>query len=235
MNFKTAIILIIGAGLWACSSVNTISVNSQLVELNSGSGSSRSIDSLIRPYKDSLSKQMDEVIGHSDFNFTVSRPGSNLTNWVADAIFVNQTKTVKLSQPIMCLLNTGGIRSTLNVGDITIGDIYKLMPFDNEIVWVELPVSVLPEIEEYLKRSGGEPISNAHLTNGKLQLDSWRENSTHFWVITSDYLLNGGDKMNFFLKKTNVNQTGKLMRDALIDEVKEQKILNQDTVIRIQL
>ena len=45
-----------------------------------------------------------------------------------------QTKNVKLAQPIFCLLNTGGLRSSIGKGTVSLGDIYKLMPFDNTIV-----------------------------------------------------------------------------------------------------
>lgn len=226
-------IFIIGAGLLACSSVNTISVDPGSVKLDASHSSNSTIDSLIMPYKDSLSVEMNVVIVKSEVDFVVGRPSSNLGNWVADAIFVNQTKTVRLSIPTFCILNTGGIRASLNKGDITVGDMYKLMPFDNEIVWVKLPISVLPEIEEYLIKSGGEPISGAIMNKGKLEIGSWREEATHIWVITSDYLMNGGDKMTFFQKKEDVNLTGKLMRDALITEAKEQGVLAEDTTIRI--
>ncbi|MEY3237794.1 MAG: hypothetical protein RI883_1895 [Bacteroidota bacterium] len=233
MKFKFISIFFIGAGLWACSSVNTLIVHSDTDKMDNEHVSNVHIDSVIMPYKDSLSLEMNEIIAASLIDFSVKRPNSNLGNWVADALFVNQTKTVRLSTPIICLLNTGGIRSTINKGDITIGDMFKLMPFDNEIVWVELPVSVIPEIEEYLKKSGGEPISNCMLKNGKLVFNNWNENASTFWVITSDYLMNGGDKMAFFSKKINVNNTGVLMRDALITEARIQTVLQEDTIIRI--
>jgi 2',3'-cyclic-nucleotide 2'-phosphodiesterase (5'-nucleotidase family) len=147
--------------------------------------------------------------------------------WVANALFVNQTKNVRLTQPVVCLLNTGGIRSSIGKGNVTLGDMYKVMPFDNTIVWVELPIEVLPEIEAYLNKSGGEPMANLILKEGKLSITNSPENPTHFWVITSDYLLNGGDKMNFFSKRTNLNETGKLLRDVLIEEARSQgKLMN---------
>jgi 2',3'-cyclic-nucleotide 2'-phosphodiesterase (5'-nucleotidase family) len=155
-------------------------------------------------------------------------------NWVADAIFVNQTRTIRLSQPLICLLNTGGIRSSIGKGNVTLGDIYKVMPFDNTLIWVELPVSVIPEIEAYLKKSGGEPIANCKLINGKLEINGIRENSTHFWILTSDYLMNGGDKMEFFQKKTNINSTGKLLRDILIEELKNQGTMVEDGELRVK-
>jgi hypothetical protein len=45
--------------------------------------------------------------------------------------------------------------------------------------------------------------------------------------------MNGGDKMAFFSKREEVNLTGRLMRDALITEAKEQGTLYVDTISRI--
>ena len=230
---KLLSIFFIGAGLLACSSVNTLSVNSKTEKLNDAFQANSHIDSLIQPYKDSLSIEMNVVIAEASTDFIVERPGSNLGNWVADAIFVNQTRTVRLSDPVLVLLNTGGLRASLNKGPITIGDIFKLMPFDNELVWVKLPMSVLPEIQAYLIKSGGEPLANAQMDKGILKLNGGKEDATYFWVITSDYLKNGGDKMTFFSKAEDVMLTGKVIRNCLIDEAKLQGILIEDTVKRI--
>lgn len=230
---KLVSIFFIGAGLWACSSVNTLSVKSNTEKLTDSYEANSHIDSLIQPYKDSLSVEMNIVIAEATTDFIVERPGSNLGNWVADAIFVNQTRTVRLSDPVLVLLNTGGLRASLNKGPITIGDIFKLMPFDNELVWVKLPMSVLPEIQAYLIKSGGEPIANAQMEKGILTLNGGKEGATHFWVITSDYLKNGGDKMTFFTKAEDVLLTGKVIRNCLIDEAKSQGVLIEDSVKRI--
>jgi 2',3'-cyclic-nucleotide 2'-phosphodiesterase (5'-nucleotidase family) len=232
---KYIFIFIIGAGLLACSSVNTVFVSENNTQIEASLGGNTKVDSIIQPYKDSLEKEMSEVIATSLYDYAVARPGSALGNWVADAIFVNQTKHVRLSIPIFCLLNTGGIRSTLNEGEVTLGDLYKLMPFDNEVVWVKLSAEQLPSIEEYLSVSGGEPISNATMSYGKLNLNGWTQNTTEFWVITSDYLKNGGDKMSFFSKALEVNNTGKLLRDVLIEEARNQGTLLLDTTLRIEL
>jgi 5'-nucleotidase len=230
---KYIYIFIVGAGLLACSSVNTFFVSENNIPIDATLVRNSKIDSIIQPFKDSLEQEMSEVVAISNFNYVVARPGSALGNWVADALFVNQTKNVRLSIPIFCLLNTGGIRSTINKGEITLGDFYKLMPFDNEVVWVKLSKDQLPLIEEYLQFSGGEPIANASILEGKLILNAWTPNTTEFWVITSDYLKNGGDKMSFFANALEVNSTGKLMRDVLIEEARCQGTLLLDTTIRI--
>jgi 2',3'-cyclic-nucleotide 2'-phosphodiesterase (5'-nucleotidase family) len=232
--FKFFLTIIIGASLSACSSYLMINSKKNQEPISNEIKGNETLSDEIKPYKDSLDKKMNEVLGKSETDFIVARPSSNLMNWFADAVFVNQTRNVRLAQPLICLFNTGGIRSSIGKGDVTLGDIYKIMPFENTLVWVELPVSVIPEIESFLTQSGGEPIANCKLINGKINVNGLNENSTHFWVITSDYLLNGGDKMEFFKKKTNLISTGKLLRDILIEEVKEQGTLIENSELRFQ-
>jgi len=227
-------VVFIVASLFACSSHIRIHELSKKSKVDASISSSLKIDELIQPYKDSLDKEMNQVIGFSKDNFEIQRPSSSLMNWCADAIFANQTRNIKLAQPIFCLLNTGGLRSTIGKGTVSIGDIYKLMPFDNTIVWVELPISSIAEIEKYLGQSGGEPIANAKLENGKLLINGNNEKITHFWVLTSDYLMNGGDKMSFFEQRTNAIMNGKLLRNAFIEEVKSQDTLIFNEELRIK-
>ena len=227
-------VVFIVASLFACSSHIRIHELSKKSKIDASISSSLKIDKLIQPYKDSLDKEMNQVLGFSKDNFEIQRPSSSLMNWCADAIFANQTKNIKLAQPIFCLLNTGGLRSTIGKGTVSLGDIYKLMPFDNTIVWVELPISSIAEIEKYLSQSGGEPIANAKLENGKLLINGNNEKMTHFWVITSDYLMNGGDKMSFFEQRTNAIMNGKLLRNAFIEEVKSQGTLIFNEEVRIK-
>jgi 2',3'-cyclic-nucleotide 2'-phosphodiesterase (5'-nucleotidase family) len=230
---KTFIVICIGAGLLACSSVTEVILKPSIVKLDATYQSNSSIDSIVRPYKDSLAKEMNIVIGNSTQNFFTGRPNGTMNNWFADAVFVNQTYNVRLSEPVMCLFNVGGIRSSFNKGSITVGDVFKVMPFDNELVWVKLPISAIKSIETYLTKSGGEPLANAKLIQGKLQLIGFNSQTKFFWVITSDYLLNGGDKMDFFQQKIEVNYTNKLLRSALLEEVKKQGVLVVDSTARV--
>lgn len=216
---KYFILILSGAGLLACSSVNTISVTADEVPVTAEYEKSNRIDSIISPYRVELESEMLEVIAHADSDFTKNRPNGSLNNWSADAIFNAVKDSVSNEYPIFCLLNVGGLRNPISKGDVLLQDIYKLMPFDNEIVIVKMPISSLVEIESYLKQSGGEPISGINLLNGKFEIDS--ENQ-FFWIVTSDYLFNGGDKMYFFEKNSEVIRTGILMRDAMILEAKSQ-------------
>ncbi len=227
MKLKNSILIFAGAGLWACSSHLVINTNQSKELVSNEITNDTAINNFITPFKDSLDKRMNEVLAAADVDFIVQRPSSNLMNWVANALYTNQTRNLRISsQPVVCLLNTGGIRSSIGKGNVTLGDIYKVMPFDNTVVWVELPIGILPEIESFLNKTGGEPMANLTLKEGKLSITNSPKNPTHFWIITSDYLMNGGDKMTFFDKRTNVNQTGKLLRDILIEEARNQGTLS---------
>ena len=219
------IVILLGAGLLACSSVSVKYGSGTKIAVDDTYAPNEEVESMIRPYRDSMQAEMNVVIARADTNFIVERPCGNLNNWVADAILQSQIGQARLEAPTFCLLNTGGIRATLNKGNITIGDIFKIAPFDNEIVWVKMPIAALQLIENYLIKSGGEPIAGASMKDGQLVVDGVNEATTHCWIITSDYLYNGGDNMSFFQQKLDVSFTGILMRDALIHEAKHQGVL----------
>ncbi len=193
------------------------------------------LETEISPYRDTLNLSMNVVIGQSGENMIKNRPCSALNNWIADALLNDQDSLSKILKPNMVLLNMGSIRSSINQGGVTLGDIYTLMPFDNEVVWVKLPISVLKDIEDYIRASGGEPIANAVFNKSGLSLLGEQEQTDVFWVLTSDYLLNGGDRMTFFEQKLEVLYTGRLLRDSFIDEVKKQGNLKIDKNCRIDV
>lgn len=231
MRFRIVALLLFILG--ACASTDTIAVHPEMIAVKADTIPKSEFSAIIDPYRDSLKGEMNRVVGYAPLHMMASRPSSSLMNWVADAVFADQTRTVRLSTPTFCLLNKGGIRSTINKGEITFGDVFKLMPFDNQIVWVQLPIECLVDIEDFIRATGGEPIANARVENGKLMVNGMREGVTHFWVITSDYLMNGGDKATFFSKRTEVNRTGRLVRDALMSEIELVGTVIADTTVRI--
>ena len=227
-------LLIIGAGLTACTNSLYIQTGPQ-IDIAESTKKSLAIDEIIEPYRKELAQKMDVEIAWSEVNFIVKRPSSNLMNWMADAVYTHQTKNLKLAYPVFCLLNTGGIRSSVGIGPVLLGDLYKLMPFDNSIVWAKLPISELDTIEAYLTESGGEPISNIEVINNRIILNGFeREKVSFFWVITSDYLYNGGDHMDFFQESIETLQTNLLIRDILIEEASIQGVLVNDEITRIK-
>ncbi len=230
-----SILFLIGASLVACSSHLVVLPSSGKTAILENNPDQTAINEVIQPYKDSVEKAMSVILATSPVDFESGRPNSLLGNWTADALFANQTRTVRFSEPVFCLLSVGGLRAAIGKGNVSRGDIFRLMPFDNQVVWMRMPIASLMKIEAYLIQSGGEPISNAQLIQGKLVLNGIQENTTHFWVITSDYLANGGDRMDFFLDAIERQAKPQLLRDIFMSECQFQGELIASPEKRIQL
>jgi 2',3'-cyclic-nucleotide 2'-phosphodiesterase (5'-nucleotidase family) len=223
-------ILLIGAGLSACSSYSYKVFNAQRIDVKTPVEKDPEVDSLVAPFRRALALEMNRVIGESTADMQVARPNSTLGQWVTDIVLQfgkdslvnNQTEQL----PVIALLNTGGIRASLSKGPLTVGDIYKLMPFDNQLIALKLPVNQLAEIEAYLQKTGGEPIAGFTVVNGKIVIDNLAE-SNYLWVITTDFLANGGDKMLFFQSATEKILSPVLLRDLLLREVERTGTINQ--------
>ena len=198
----------------------------------------QSIHNLISPYKDSLSAIMSEVITHSDTEMKriKTEPETLLGNFVADLVFNYGSKQTTSTD--FCLLNFGGLRNSLPKGNITVKDIFKLMPFENNLVNITMSYDSLISLTNYLAKEGGQPISNAKIIIqdtickefwvGDKQITS-TQISDNFTVITSDYLANGGDHMVFFLNPIKREPLNIKLRDAILNHCRNTELI-QSTI-----
>ncbi len=199
----------------ACKETGNIYVSSQLIPITDTISPKTNIDSIISPYRTAMDEQMSKVLGYAACDHQKERPEGNLGNLVADLVFENALIDFKDSSGvrIITLLNHGGLRAPINKGEIQLRNVYELMPFDNEIVYLKLRAEKFSEIYSYLKVSGGEPFSGFSNADSLSIID--------FWVVTSDYLADGGDRMNFFLEPLAYHRTGRLLRDEIINYISQ--------------
>ena len=184
-----------------------------------------SILDIYTPYKERLDSIMNEVLCYSPYFLEKKKPEARLNNWMADVCFEHTKKNYIVD---FCLLNYGGIRATLPKGPITRKNIFQLMPFENELVIVEIPDSSFTKALNYLKISGGHPISNLQVTITDNQISHSLPHKKTVRIVTSDYLANGGDKMYFFSDSLSMLKTNLKIRDVLLSECK-----SIDTLITI--
>ena len=125
-------------------------------------------------------------------------------------------------------INFGGIRSYIPKGDITVGKIFELMPFDNLVVLQDLTGLQLKLFLARVCEKGGWPVSIGLTYSikdkklGDALIDDKPIDDTAIYTIAnSDYIANGGDNCDMLktIAKQNINY---LMRDALIEYVKLQ-------------
>ena len=93
------------------------------------------------------------------------------------------------------------------------------MPFENELIILELDRESYLELLRYITKRGGEPFSGIKIImdeNGAILSQSLDLSNNKVKVLTSDYLANGGDKMSFFTGKKQ-ELVGIKVRDAIIN------------------
>jgi len=200
------------------------------------------VEGIIKPYRVKMEKDMNKLVAFSEQELFKSKPSGTLNNAVADMVFESLSENTNFEIDF-CLLNYGGLRRPLPKGEILKSDVFQLMPFQNEAVIVKVNADGMKNFFKYLYFSGGQPVSALKVTyidsinfNAKIQNQEW-DSSKSYWVLTSDYTANGGDKMNFFAQRDSVIMTGILLRDAMFDYLEKLKnnnvSLKADTVQRI--
>lgn len=184
-----------------------------------------SLANLILPYQNKLDHKMNEIVGKTAQELNKQKPESTLGNLLADATLEMSLKYFE-TKPDIAIINYGGIRvPNLAKGDITLGQVYELMPFDNYVVMLKIDGNTLQEVFDLMAAQGGWPIAGARYTisEGKAK-EIFINNSAIktdyiYSIVLSDYLANGGDNMQM-LKKFPQENENILLRDLFISYFK---------------
>ncbi|GAA3946771.1 5'-nucleotidase C-terminal domain-containing protein [Hymenobacter algoricola] len=178
----------------------------------------------IAPYHQKVVEQMGEVLGTAPVAIAKNPGESPLANFVGDIQRLRASQV--LGRPIdIGVMTNGGLRAGLPAGAITLGSVFELMPFENELVVLEVPGTVAQQLFDYAARlkmalsnvtyavgADGKPASI--LIGGKPF-----EPGKTYSVAISDYLAGGGDQMVFF-KAVKPLSTGVLLRNAIADHIR---------------
>lgn len=192
---------------------------------------------------------LDQVIAHSvnklDGERAVVRASeSNLGNLITDAM-------LHASDANIALTNGGGIRASIEEGEITIGDVITVLPFGNFIVTLEVTGEELKAALEV--GAGGYPAAHgafAHVAgvsytinaskikgerveNVKINNEDLKLNATYI-LATNDFIAAGGDGYTMLADNTIINHASSL-DDALIAYLKHLGTVNVETENRITI
>jgi 2',3'-cyclic-nucleotide 2'-phosphodiesterase (5'-nucleotidase family) len=217
----------------SCSGPTKVkSVSTGSVEFNKqNSAVDSSAYKLISPYKKEMDKIMNEVLVVSDSAFTKELPESTLGDLVSDAVLIQTNKHYQSSDnhpADICLLNNGGLRAQLPKGNITRGNVFELMPFENSIVILTLKGERIQQLFQSLVDNNGAPFAGARLVSKGKKITELKisgqpfDISKNYKVVTSDYLAAGGDKYDFFKEPLHVDTLNYKLRDAIIDYMVEE-------------
>lgn len=200
------------------------------ININDSISGDPEIEAFVKPFREHIDQDLSAPLAYNptDLSKTDGELNTAIGNLMADVVLkkaetVFHRRTGKHIDAV--LLNFGGIRATMARGNTTARTAYEIMPFENAIVVLELTGDKVRQLADYLvKARTAHPISGIQLVldkdgeeksfliNGK-PIDPDR----HYYIATSDYLMNGGDHMNFFLNPIRTVPLDYRIRNAMID------------------
>ncbi|WP_339754018.1 5'-nucleotidase [uncultured Winogradskyella sp.] len=215
-------------------------IEGKRIDINESIASNQSIEDFIKPYRESVNKDLDSIISYAPKTYSKSDGELNtaLGNLMADAVFSesNPIFNKRTGKNIdLVLLNQGGIRSIISKGNITARTAYGVMPFENAVVVTALKGEQVIQMMTYLsKAKRAHPVSkqlqltlnndfeirSAIINNKTIDIDKT------YYIATNDYLYNGGDRMTFFHPNDSLYILDYKIRNVLIDYFKKTDTLN---------
>lgn len=190
------------------------------------------VQAIIDAYMLELEPIMNEVIGTTDAFDHVTSPEVQVTQMGYQiAKMMKEAGGTQIG-----MINGGGIRKGLEEGNITVGLMYEIFPFDNTLVTVDVTGAHLKELVLHGMFPDGFKSGQLYgitvyyemdannlpvITSMRLPDGTQITDDGVYSVTILDFMLSGGDKYDF-TNAMNVNNTQVPLRDALTIMIKEE-------------
>lgn len=176
---------------------------------------------MIDSYSEVVKQKMDEVIGHCPKAIRKGSPESPLGNLTGDALIWMAEKYHGVKADVG-IYNSGGIRAEISAGDLTIGDVYAVYPFDNVLSVVKMKGIHLKTLFDYVASSGGLPVNSGVrmvIRNGSVKsvtVDGKPiDDNKTYTIATIDYLM---ELKRYGLENaTDRIDSGEIIRDQFVE------------------
>ncbi len=185
----------------------------------------------MQPYKQKVDSEMAPVVGQAATPLEPYRPESPLGNLLSDILVWAAPQYGEKVD--FGLYNNGGMRASFAQGDITIGDVLDVAPFENYLCFVTLTGDKVEELLGQVAYRGGEGVSKevrmVITTDNKLVSANINGQpvipTKNYRVATLDYVSHGNDRMVAFKSSTDRHdiskEEGGLARDVIMRYIKE--------------
>lgn len=209
-------------------------IETQRITITDKETQNQQIENYIKPYREHINKDLDSVLAFCPVTLDKNdgKWQSTIGNLMADVALRSGNLVFKVREKKdidLCILNSGGIRAILPKGNVTSRTAFEIMPFENSLVVIALKGEQILELVNYfIAAQKAHPLSGITFTIGKDKIaknivihGKPIEKETVYYVVTNDYLANGGDNMNFFKKGIQKYDLDYKLRNVLIDYFKE--------------
>lgn len=200
----------------------------------------KEVDEANKPFLEKIvGKTLVDLEGRREYN---RKQETNLGNLVTDAMR-------EVSKADIAITNGGGIRATIEKGDVTMGEVLTAFPFTNFTVTVDLTgkeviaalengVKAAPELAgAFVQVSGltfkyddtqkaGERVFDVMVAGKPIDLEKT------YKVATNDFIAGGGDQYDVFKGKTETGQY-ELLSETLAKYIAAKKEVNPKVEGRI--
>lgn len=117
-----------------------------------------------------IKERMAEKVGTTSFVLDVEHPSvrsneANLGDFVTDAVKWEARQALG-SDPDACIVNGGGMRKSVAVGDVTLGDLHNVYPYSNQVATIEVTGEQLLEALEAACQGSPEPMGSFPQVSG---------------------------------------------------------------------
>ncbi len=216
----------------------------------------------LQPYSDLLS-DLSTFIATIDSPFFNTYGTGNLGRLSSDYMLQSATKYSLSTLGIPChfaVSNNGGFKSNLFPGEITMKEIYEVMPFENELVIVQIPGIYVDSLIQYIAQLQGSPVAGllVQFKKGKTQQENIPvsvmvnagiisaespepisylplDPSRDYLIATNSYMVLGGDGFTMFKHAKALYYTKLLLRDVIATGLKNEYKRNKTIAQRPQL
>lgn len=195
---------------------------------------------LVARYRAEVDRVMKEVIGEAAVAIDRRHGESLIGNLFTDAIRQQIEADVVLQNP-------GGLRGSFAAGPITLEDVYRIVPFDNTIVLVELSGHELVELldqavgtTDYLHISGlSYAVDASHAAGSRITFAPPFDLDAVYRVAVNEFMAQGGDGLTLLAGRPEARDTGIPLRGAFTDWIRQQTAAGREITAgidgRIQL
>lgn len=197
------------------------------------------MQAFLEEYTEALNREMGRRITISTATIERGQPESPLGNLTADITREHASRALGREVDI-AILNRGGLRTPIPEGDVTVGMIYELMPFENYITLLKFSGAQIRDIANELATEGGEPVSGLRMRiDGEQATDilvggePLREQQT-YWLATNNWMADGGGPVPTLWSPIERRDTTTLLRDAFIESLNTQRQISPETDGRIR-
>ncbi len=174
------------------------------------------VQELIAKYRKNVDGLMQEVIAVAEVTIERSRRGeSAMGNLVTDA-WRSQVDAEFVFQ------NPGGVRSSFDQGPVTYEDLYRVLPFENTVVMVDLTGAEIEELllqgatAGYLQVSGLRyTIDISRSPAEVVSTDPELEADRTYRVSINNFMAEGGDGLEILNRRPEAVDTGIAFRDVV--------------------